>query len=168
MTLLDAPEFDEAKDRRQHLMLYSAAGLLCVLFIGWWLVAGRPVDYPWNWNSHLRGRIAANNFLTAVEKNDLPTAYGIWLHDPTWQQHPAKNGPYTFDRFQQDWSSQSPDNEYGAIKSHRIVAATMHGNVLLMAVLVNGRKSKALNLVYDPKTHTLDFSPPDVEIYLGP
>ena len=33
MTLLDAPEFDEAKDRRQHLMLYSAAGLLYVYLI---------------------------------------------------------------------------------------------------------------------------------------
>jgi hypothetical protein len=37
-----------------------------------------------------------------------------------------------------------------------------------VAVLINERKSKALNLVYDPKTHELDFSPPDVEIYLGP
>jgi hypothetical protein len=136
--------------------------------VGWWLVAGRPVDWPWNWNNHLRGRMTVNRFLTAVEKNDLPTAYGIWLHDPSWQQHPVLSGPYTFDRFQQDWSSQSSDNEYGAIQSHKIVAARMYGNVLLMAVLINGRKSKALDLDYDPKTRTLNFSPPDVELYLGP
>jgi hypothetical protein len=168
MTLLDAPAFDEARDRRWRLILSGSGGLLLVLFVGWWLLAGRPVDWPWNWNNHLLGRMEANAFLGAVEKNDLPTAYGIWLHDPKWQQHPAQNGPYPFDRFERDWSSQSPDNEYGAFQSHKIVAATMHGNVLLMAVLINGRKSKALNLVYDPKTHTLDFSPPDVEIYLGP
>jgi hypothetical protein len=168
MTLLDAPEFDEARDRRQHVMMYSLAGLLLVLFVGWWLAAGRPVDWPWNWNNHLRGRMTVNRFLTAVEKNDLPTAYGIWLHDPKWQQHPAQSGSYTFDRFQKDWSSQSPDNEYGAIQSHKIVAARMYGNVVLMAVLINGRKSKALDLDYDPKTHTLNFSPPDVELYLGP
>jgi hypothetical protein len=168
MTLLDAPKFDEARDRRRRVILYSTAGLLLALFVGWWLGAGRPVDWPWNWNNHLRGRMTVDRFLTAVEKNDLPTAYGIWLHDPKWQQHPAQNGPYTFERFQQDWSSQSPENEYGAIQSHKIVAARMYGNVLLTAVLINGRKSKALDLDYDPKTHSLNFSPPDVELYLGP
>jgi hypothetical protein len=35
-------------------------------------------------------------------------------------------------------------------------------------VLINGRKSKALNIDYDPKAKTLNFSPPDVELYLGP
>jgi hypothetical protein len=168
MTLLDAPAFDYARERRRVVTLYSTVGLLVVLFAGWWLVAGRPVDWPWNWNNHLRGRMAVNQFLGAVEKNDLPTAYGIWLNDKNWQQHPAQTGPYTFDRFQQDWSSQSPDNEYGAVQSHQIVAARMYGNVLLTATLINGRKSKALNLDYDPKTRQLNFSPPDVEIYLGP
>jgi hypothetical protein len=168
MTLLDAPEFDEAHERRRLVVFYSTAGLLFVLFVGFWLAAGRPVDYPWYWNSHLRGRMAVNSFLTAVEKNDLPAAYGIWIHDKDWQQHPAAQHTYTFDRFQQDWSSHSPDNEYGAIQSHRIVEATMHGNVLLMAIYINGRKSKALDLDYDPKTHTLNFSPEDVQLYLGP
>jgi hypothetical protein len=168
MTLLDAPVFDEVRDQRRRVILFSSLGLLLALFVGWWLVAGRPVDFPWNWNNHLEGRWAANHFLAAVEKNDLPTAYGIWLHDKDWQQHPAQAGPYTFSRFQNDWSSQSPDNEYGAIQSHQIVAARMYGNVLLMAVLINGRKSKALNLDWDPRTHQLNFSPPDVEIYLGP
>jgi len=101
-------------------------------------------------------------------KERSAAAYGIWIHDKNWQQHPARSGAYTFDRFQGDWSSQSPDNEYGAIQSHQIVAARMYGNVLLMAVLVNGRKSKALDIDWDPKTHQLNFSPPDVELYLGP
>jgi len=167
MTLMDAPAFDEARDRRRQRILFVSGGLLLVLFIGWWLVAGRPVDWPWNWNNHMMGRSAANRFLAAVEKNDLPKAYGIWLHDQDWQHH-AQNSAYAFDRFQQDWSPTSPDNEYGAIQSHQIVAARMYGNGLLMAILINGRKSKALNLVYDPKAHTLTFSPPGVELYLGP
>lgn len=168
MTLLDAPKFDAARDRRRQKMFYGAAGLFLVLFVGWWLVAGRPVDWPWNWNHHLRGRMTVNSFLTAVEKNDLPKAYGIWIHDADWQQHPTQNGSYPFSRFQQDWSSSSPDNEYGAIQSHKIVAARMYGNVLLVAALINGRKSKALNLDYDPKMRSLSFSPPGVELYLGP
>jgi len=168
MTLLDAPKFDEAREKRNQIILFGSGGLLLVLFVGWWLVAGRPVDWPWNWNNHLMGRSTVNNFLTAVEKNDLPTAYGIWTHDKDWQQHPAQHGVYPFSRFQGDWSSSSPDNEYGNIQSHQIVAARMYSNTLLVAVLINGRKSKALNLDYDPKTHQLSFSPPGVELYLGP
>jgi hypothetical protein len=117
---------------------------LLVLFVVWWFVAGRPVDWPWNWNNYLFGRSTVNKFLTSVEKNDLQTAYGIWIHDKNWQQHPTQSGAYPFSRFQQDWSSTSP------------------------AILMNGRKSKALNLEYDPKTSTLDFAPPGVELYLGP
>ncbi len=168
MTLLDAPVFDEVRERRRTWILSSAGALLLVLFVGWWLFAGRPVDWPWNWNSYLQGRMTVNAFLTAVEKNDLPTAYGIWLHDKNWQQHPALTGPYPFSRFQDDWSTTSPDNEYGVIQSHQIALAGMHGNVLLVAAFINGRKSKALNLAYDPKTHTLSFSPPGIELYLGP
>jgi hypothetical protein len=168
MTLLDAPKFDEARYKRNQRILFSSGGLLVVLFIGWWLVAGRPVDWPWNWNNHLMGRSTVNGFLTAVEKNDLPKAYGIWTHDKDWQQHPAQHGVYPFARFQGDWSSSSPDNEFGNIQTHKIVAARMYGNVLLVATLINGRKSGALNLDYDPKTHQLNFSPPGVELYLGP
>jgi len=168
MTLLDAPKFDEVREKRNQLILFGSGGLLLVLFVGWWLVAGRPVDWPWNWNNHLFGRSTVNNFLAAVEKNDLPKAYGIWTHDKDWQQHPAQHSVYPFSRFQGDWSSSSPDNEYGNIQSHKIVAARMYSNTLLVAVLINGRKSGALNLDYDPKTHQLSFSPPGVELYLGP
>jgi hypothetical protein len=168
MTLLDAPKYDEARERRRRAILIGSGGLLLMLFVTWWLVAGMPVDLPWNWNNHLHGRAAVNEFLTAVEKNDLPRAYGIWTHDKDWQQHPAQNGAYPFSRFQDDWSQTSPDNEYGVIQSHKIVAARMYGNVLLVAVLMNGRKSKPLNLDYDPRAHTLNFSPEGVGIYLGP
>jgi hypothetical protein len=168
MTLLDAPKFDEVREERNRLIFYGSGGLLLILFASWWLVAGRPVDWPWNWNHHLFGRATINEFLTAVEKNDLPKAYGLWIHDKDWQKHPNQNGAYPFARFQGDWSSTSPDNEYGNIQTHKIVAARMYGNVLLVAVLINGRKSGALNLDYDPKTHQLNFSPPGVELYLGP
>jgi hypothetical protein len=168
MTLLDAPVFDEVSDRRHRNLLVGCAVLLGILLIAWWLIAGRPVDFPWNWNTHLFGRSAINRFLTDVEKNDLAGAYGIWMHDADWQKHPEKYGVYPFSRFQQDWSSSSPDNEYGNIQSHKIAAARVYGNTLLVAILINGRKSNALNLDYDPKTKTLNFSPPGVALYLGP
>ena len=166
MTLLDAPKFDAARARRQQQILWGAVGLLVVLFVGSWIVSGRPVDWPWNWLTHLRGRSTINTFLSDVEKNDLSSAYGMWLHDPDWRQHPQQSGAYDFNRFQQDWSSSSNENEYGAIRSHRILAARMSGNVLLVGVEINERKSKRLFLNYDPKTKQLGFSP--VELYLEP
>jgi len=166
MTLLDAPKFDAARARRNQIVLWGVVGLLVVLFIGFWLMAGRPVDFPWNWFTHLRGRSTINTFLKDVEKNDLGDAYGVWIHDPEWQKHPQQNGAYDFTRFQQDWSPNSNENEYGAIRSHEIVAARMSGNVLLVGIRINGLKSKALFLNYDPQTKQLGFSP--VELYLGP
>src|ERR1700722_16617521 len=168
MTLLDAPKYDEARERRNRAMLYGSGGLLFILIVAFWLVSGHPADWPWNWDTPLRGRYAINHFLKDVEKNDLKGAYAIWVHDPNWQQHTDKYGAYPFDRFQADWSSNSSDNEYGAIQTHEIVAARVFKNVLLVGVLINGRKSKALFLTYYPKDHTLDFAPPDEELYLGP
>jgi hypothetical protein len=167
MTLMDAPRFDEARERRKTILWSGGAGLVFVLLVAWWLVAGRPVDWPWYWNRYLFGRARVNSFLTAVEANDLPKAYGIWIDDKNWQQHPNAHGSYPYSRFVGDWSPTSPDNDYGAIQSHKIVLAGRYGNGVLVAALINGRKSNALNLAYDAKTGTLSFSP-GVELYLGP
>lgn len=166
MTLLDAPAYNEARARRRRNIVWGCVITVVVLVVAFWLVAGRPVDWPWNWYAHLRGRATINTFFDDVESNNLSGAYGVWLHDPDWKKHPNQNGSYTFDRFQQDWSPNSNENEYGVIKSHKVVAARMSGNVLLVGIRINGLKSKAVFLDYDPKTHTLGFSP--VELYLGP
>ena len=168
MTLLDAPKFDEARDRRNRLLVLGSGGLLLTLIVVFWLVSGHPADWPWNWYTHLRGRHAINSFMESVEKNDLKNAYGIWMHDPNWEQHQDKYGTYPFARFQEDWGPNSTQNEYGVIQSHKIVAARVFKNVLLVGMLINGRKSKPLFLTYFPKDHTLDFAPPDEELYLGP
>lgn len=166
MTLLDAPAFNEARARRRRTIAIISGSSLLVLIVAFWLAAGRPVAWPWYWYTHLRGRAAVNKFLNDVERNDLVSAYGVWMHDPYWQKHPDRDRAYSFARFQQDWSPESPENEYGVIKSHKIVAARMSGNVVLIGVRMNGLKSKAMFLDYDPKAHTLGFSP--VELYLGP
>lgn len=164
MTLLDAPVYDVARYRRRRSILIGAVATLFVAFFAWWAVAGFAFDFPWHWNAYIFGKADVNRFLVAVEQNDLSKAYGIWMNDPNWQQHPQKYPSYSFSRFQDDWSRTSPNNDYGVIKTHRIAASHVYGNVLLLAVLINGRKSGALNLAYDPATHTLDFSPPDMEI----
>lgn len=164
MTLLDAPKFDEVRDRRRRMILWGTVGTLVVLFVAFWFVSGRPVDWPWNWWTHLRGRSTVNTFFKDVEKNDLSAAYGVWLHDPGWQQHKDKLGYYTFEKFQEDWSPTSNQNEYGSIQSHQIAADRMAGNVLVVGILVNERKSKPVFLAYDPKTKTLTFSPVELSL----
>jgi len=168
MTLLDAPRFDDAQDRRKRILVWSSVATFTALVIVFWIVSGFPVDWPWNWYTHMRGRATVNRFLTDVEKNDMAAAYGVWEHDAHWQQHPAQNkdSGYTFDRFQEDWSPTSNQNEYGAIKSHDLAAARVTGNVVVIGVFINQHRSKPLFLAYDPKTKTLSFSP--VELYLGP
>jgi hypothetical protein len=168
MTLLDAPQFDAKRSRRNLLIVQCSAGALLLLFVSWWLVANRPVDWPWFWNRYLFGRADVNKFLRAVEADDLTRAYGIWINDKNWQQHPQQYATYPYSRFQGDWSSTSPDNEYGAIHSHKIALAARYGNNLLVAVFINGRKTDALNLSYDPRNGQLSFAPPGVSLYLGP
>jgi len=135
-----------------------------VLFIGGWLMAGMPVDFPWNWWAHMRGRSTANSFFKAVEQNDLQKAYGIWIHDSDWQKH-AQSTVYPFARFQQDWSPTGPGNEFGAIHTHKIVAARVSGNVLLLGLRFNSVKTETMTIAFDPKTKMLSFSP--VELYMG-
>ncbi len=168
MTLLDAPQYDPARSRRNLLIVQCSLGVILLLLIGWWLMASRPVDWPWNWDRYLFGRHAVNKFLTDVEANDLASAYGVWTNDKNWQQHPDQHSVYPFTRFQSDWSPTSPDNEYGAIKDHKIAEAARYGNNLLVAVLINDRKTDALNLSYEPKTGQLSFAPPGVTLNLGP
>ena len=168
MTLLDAPKYDEVADRRNRLLVYSGGGLLLALIVAFWLASGHPADWPWNWYTHLRGRHAINSFMESVEKNDLKKAYGIWMHDPDWQQHSNKFGMYPYERFEADWGPTSSQNEFCVIQIHNIVAARVFKNVLLVGMFINGRKSKALFLTYFPKDHTLNFAPPDEELYLGP
>lgn len=166
MTLLDAPRFDEAKDRRKRIIAWSSVATFTAAVILLWIVSGFPIDWPWHWFAHMRGRSTINTFLTDVEKNDMAAAYGVWIHRSDWQQKNAPDTGYPFARFQEDWSPTSSQNDYGAIKAHDIAAARFAGNVLVVGIYINKHRSKPLFLAYDPHTKTLSYSP--VELYLGP
>lgn len=168
MSLLDAPVYDERKERRKtKIVLGSLLGFV-VLVVAFWFSAGRPVDWPWHWSYYFQANRTANNFFKALEANDLPKAYGIWQHDANWQQHSQKFEEYPFDRFQKDWAGDSPDNDYGPFHSHRIAGAVYKGNVLMLGIFINDRKSKAVNLIWDPTDHTLGFQRDDLRFLEGP
>lgn len=166
MTLMDAPKFDEKKAKLISLWIRGILGGTLALVIGFWLVCGHPFDMPWHWWAYWAGERDANLFLRAVEQNDMVKAYGIWVNDDDWREHPDKYGKYTFERFKEDWGPDNNSNDYGTIKSHRVVARRFSGNQMIVGFLMNGRKSKPLFLAYDSKEHTLGFSP--FELTLDP
>jgi len=158
MTLLDAPKFDAASSRRRSRIINGTLIGLLVFIVGMWFFTGRPVDYPWTWWSYWAGERDINQFLLAVESNDLNRAYGIWRNDYDWRQHQDRYRSYPFDRFSADWGPNSSDNEYGTISSHIVVARKLSGSSLIVGAMINGRKSKPLFLAYDKNDHTLNFS----------
>jgi hypothetical protein len=159
MTLMDAPKFDSARYRRRSQALNGVLAFLVVFLVGMWFFTGRPIDYPWTWWTYWAGERDVNQFLLAVEGNDLPRAYGIWRNDFDWRQHQDRYKTYPYERFAEDWGHDSSANEYGTISSHNIVARKLTGTELIVGAMINGRKSKPLFLAFDKKEHTLGFSP---------
>ncbi|WP_263355652.1 hypothetical protein [Acidicapsa ligni] len=164
MTLMDAPKYDVARARRRLQTVYAFLAGFVILIVAAWFIVGRPIDYPWTWVTYWTGQRTTQQFLVAVENNNLPKAYGIWVDDPEWQHHPEKFKTYNFDRFQADWGPNSTANDYGAFTSHKVVVTKLWGNSLIVGSMINGRKSKPLFLAYDPKGHTLGFSPVELTI----
>jgi hypothetical protein len=164
MTLMDAPKFDAARSRRRSQLFYGVSGGLLVFLVFMWFFTGRPVDWPWNWWPYWSGERDVNQFLQAVEANDLPRAYGIWENDFDWRNHQDKYKTYPYERFSADWGQDSSANDYGTIKSHRIVARKLTGKELIVGSMINGRKSAPLFLAYDRHDHTLGFSPFELTI----
>jgi hypothetical protein len=143
MTLLDAPTYDPAKARtRKNLLI---AGLVACL-----LLAG-CLWYFWNWPQEHR----VNQFFAALEANDLPKAFGIWNHDPDWQQHTQQYASYPYGRFEVDWGHNS---DWGDIKTHKITMSKTVGSGVVVGVEVNGQK-KPVFLWVQRSNKTLGFSP---------
>jgi hypothetical protein len=107
--------------------------------------------YFWDWPQEHR----VNQFFAAVEANDLPKAFGIWNHDPDWQQHPQKYASYSYGRFEVDWGHNS---DWGDIKTHKITMSKTVGSGVVIGVEVNGVK-KPVFLWAQRSDKTLGFSP---------
>jgi hypothetical protein len=150
MTLLDAPAYDAKKARLIRNILITVVVVV--------VVGGIAAFLLWNWPAEHR----VNNFLTTIESGDLKKAYGLWNHDPDWEQHADQYKSYDFTQFQKDWG---PSSDYGIIRSHSIVVAKTVGNGVVMGVDINGGKTPIF-LRVDHKAKTIGFSP--VELYTGP
>jgi hypothetical protein len=146
MTLLDAQEYDSEKARKRRKQIISAIAILVlVLALGWWF-------------RYWPDERIVGHFFDALQKQDYQTAYGIWMHDPQWAQHPNEHPKYPFNDFYRDWG---PGGEWGLIKTQRVYGAstcTGGGSGVVVDVIVNERTEHAQVWV-EKSDHTLSYPP---------
>ena len=146
MTLLDAQEYDPEKGRQRKRRIISAIVIvLLVLCLGWWFRY-----YP-------QERIVGH-FFDALQRQDYKTAYGIWMHDQQWEQHPGQHSKYPFNEFYRDWG---PGGEWGVIKTQKVYGASGcpgGGSGIVVDVVVNDRAEHAQVWV-EKSDKTLSFPP---------
>jgi hypothetical protein len=105
MTLLDAPQFDPAQQRRRKIKIALSILVILLLAATAWFYRNWPQEH------------AVDRFFHALQVKDYETAYGIYFHDPGWRQHQQKYSQYSYADFYRDWG---PGGEWGLIKSYRI------------------------------------------------
>jgi len=146
MTLLDAQEYDLAKERKKKRRIIALITIvLVVAFVLWW-------------NRYLPERIIVGHFFDALQKQDYKTAYGIWMHDPDWQQHAGQHKKYPFGDFYRDWG---PGGEWGTIKTQKVFGASTcpgGGTGIVVDVVVNDRAEHAQVWV-EKSDRTLSYPP---------
>jgi len=146
MTLLDAQEYDSEKARKRRKQIISAIAILViVLALGWWF-------------RYWPDERIVGHFFDALQKQDYRTAYGIWMHDPEWAQHPSEHPKYPFNDFYRDWG---PGGEWGLIKTQRVYGASTcsgGGSGVVVDVIVNERTEHAQVWV-EKSDHTLSYPP---------
>jgi hypothetical protein len=146
-TIFTAPEYDAARERKKKIIAIVIVGVVVVgAFAAWWFrywPQERIVD----------------RFFDSIQAKDYKTAYGIWNHDPQWEQHLQNFTQYPFNDFYRDWG---PGGDFGLVKEHHVDCAAGGGNGVVVVVTVNGRVEKAKVWVLK-KDKTLGFAPFEVQ-----
>jgi hypothetical protein len=152
MTLLNAPEFDAQKEKRKRNTLVGTGitiALLAVLSVAGflmghgWLFMNLPVEHK------------VNVFLSALQAQDYPKAYGVFYNDANWQQHPEKYKDYPLQRFTEDFTTESEWK--GPVNSFKVGCSKRDASGTAVASVING--STNLTLKYQRADGTLAFFP---------
>jgi hypothetical protein len=146
MTLFEAPTYDPAHERRRKFTI--AAVILIVVAIA--AVAFVLRNWP---EEH-----AVSQFFDALQHQQYEKAYGIWVADPNWKQHPDKHSRYSYNEFYyRDWG---PGGDWGLIKNFHIDGSVRpkNGSGVIVQVTVNGRAEPA-RIWVEKSDKSLTFSP---------
>ena len=105
MTLLNAPVYDERKEKTKMGLLIGSGVVFALLVV--LTLAGFLLGHGWLF-TNLPAEHKVDHFFNALQAKDYKTAYGIYNNDANWEQHPDKFSSYPLDRFTTDWTTESP------------------------------------------------------------
>ncbi len=152
MTLLIAPEFDVQKENRKRSMLIGSGitvALLAVLS-----VAGLLLGHGWLFmNLPVEHKVSV--FLSALQSQDYPRAYGLFYNDANWQQHPEKYKGYPLQRFTEDFTTES--DWKAPVSSFHVGCSKRDASGTAVATKINGTSN--LTLKYQRSDGALSFFP---------
>lgn len=163
MTLLNAPEYDSHREKRNRNLLVGAGVLVALaIVIG---LGGYIMGHGWFF-SNLPAEHKVDRFFTALENKDYDTAFAIYTNDSGWKQHADKHSDYPQKRFIEDWTTESPAG--GPIVSHHVDISRTDGtgpfgSGVIVAVRVNG--GKKLFMWYQRSDGTLTEPAPHILQY---
>jgi len=152
MTIFQAEEYDFRKARRRNITI--AVVIVVVLILGAlvWVFRNYPEE------------LVVHHFMTDLQNKDYKAAYGLWVADKNWEQHPQQHSQYPFNDFYRDWG---PAGDWGVINTFHIDGSAVPTdsysgtNGVVVSVTINGRKEPA-GIWVTKKDHSMTFSPFDV------
>ena len=145
-SIFDAKPFDFEKARRRRNTVIIVVSSLIIL--GTLLFWFRNLPYEHQ----------VDKFFTALQARDYEKAYGIWMNDAEWKQHPEKYKRYKFDDFYTDWG---PHGDWGQIDNHHVddaISPKKGGSGVVVVTTVNQRKERAC-LWVEKSDRTISFPP---------
>jgi hypothetical protein len=148
-TLFDTQPYDEAAERRRRIRIGCAIAAVIVIAALLWF------------NRYWPEERRVERFFAQLQAKNFEGAYGIWMNDPNWKQHPEAYTRYGFDKFYLDWG---PGGEWGPIHSYKVVAAQEprpDASGVVIGVRVNERK-ELCSVRVEFKDKTLGFSPDEM------
>ncbi len=132
MTLLNAPAYDERQAHRTRNAILALVALFVLLIV--LTLAGFITGHGWLF-SNLPIEHKVDTFLTDIEQQKFPEAYGLYVNDKDWQQHPDKYKSYPLDRFTEDWTKFSP---VGPIHAHHVDKSVTDGSGVFGTTVIVG------------------------------
>jgi hypothetical protein len=147
--LFDAQPYDQAGERRRRIWIACAIVAVIVIAALLWF------------NRYWPEQRRVEQFFAQLQNQNFEAAYGLWMNDPNWKQHPGQYKRYDFEKFSQDWG---PSGEWGPIHSYKIVGAQKprpNASGVVVGVRVNQRKGLC-SVRVEFKDKSLGFSPDEM------
>jgi hypothetical protein len=143
-TIFRAPAYDARRERRKKILILTLIAIV---------IAGAIAAYMFRYAGYER---RVSRFFSDLQTQNYEAAYGVWMNDPEWKQHPQQYSNYSYSRFYQDWG---PGGEWGLIRTFKVEGATdSGGSGVVVRVRVNERAERA-NIWVEKSDKTLTFSP---------